>query len=340
MKVAMYYSQEDIRIVDMPTPEIDDGDILVNMKACGVCGSDLMDWYLKPRTPLVLGHEPTGVIEKKGKKVDSFNVGDRVFVHHHVACLSCHYCLHGDYTLCRQFHETNIKPGGFAEFFMAPAPNVQIDTLKLPNNMSFENATLIEPVACCIRALKKCNFQAGDSVAVIGAGATGLIHAALSKIYGASWTVVSDLIEFRLRIASLYGADVTVNQVNMDLAETVKAETDGRGVDLAIVTAPSLDAYNTALSVVRKGGKICVFAPSFPEKYLQVSPERLFFTEQQFIPSYSTSHLETRSALRLLATHRIDAEHLITHRFTLDQTMQAFKTALKPKESLKVIVTN
>lgn len=340
MKAAVYYSQEDMRTVDMPKPEFDDGDILVNMKACGVCGSDLMDWYLKPRVPLVLGHEPAGIIEKKGKKVDSFEVGDRVFVHHHVACLSCYYCLHGDYTLCKQFHETNIKPGGFAQFFMAPAPNVQIDTLRLPEDMSFENATLIEPVACCIRALRKCNLQAGDSVAVVGAGATGLIHAALSKIYGASWTVVSDPIEWRLRLAIRYGADATVNPINMDLAETVKAETNKRGVDLAIVTAPNLEAYDTAMSVLRKGGKICFFAPTRPEKYLQISPERLFFTELQFIPSYSTSHLETRVALQLLATHKIDAEHLITHRFALDQTAQAFKTALKPNESLKVIVTN
>jgi len=184
MKAAMYYSQRDIRIEEMPTPKIREDEVLVKMKACGICGSDLMEWYLKTRAPLVLGHEPAGVIAKKGKKVRNFDAGDRVFVHHHVACLSCHYCKHGDYTLCDQFHNTNIKPGGLAEYFKVPAPNLQIDTLKIPEEMSFEEATLIEPIGCCMRALKKCNLQKGDSVAVIGAGATGIIHTVLAKIFG------------------------------------------------------------------------------------------------------------------------------------------------------------
>jgi L-iditol 2-dehydrogenase len=340
MKAAVYYGQQDIRIEEMPTPEISDDEILVQMKACGVCGSDLMGWYLKTRVPLVLGHEPAGIVAKKGKKVQNFSVGDRVFVHHHVACLTCHYCLHGDYTLCKQFHETNIKPGGFAEYFKVPAPNVQIDTLKIPDQLSYEEATLIEPVACCIRAIKKCSIQNGDTIAVIGAGATGLIHTALSKTYGAARTVVSDLIDFRLRLAEHYSADVIVNPKNKDMVETVKAETSGRGVDVAIVTAPNLEAYRAGISICRKGGKLCVFAPTDPEKHMQISAKELFFSEIQIIPSYSTSHLETRTALRLLETNRIDVKPLITHRFKLQHTAQAFKTALKTKESLKVIITN
>jgi L-iditol 2-dehydrogenase len=340
MKAAVYYGQQDIRIEEMPTPEISDDEILVQMKACGVCGSDLMDWYLKTRVPIVLGHEPAGIVAKKGKNVQNFIVGDRVFVHHHVACLTCHYCLHGDYTLCKQFHETNIKPGGFAEYFKVPALNVQIDTLKIPEQLSYEEATLIEPVACCIRAIKKCNMQTGDIVAVIGAGATGLIHTALSKIFGATKTVVSDLVEFRLRLAEQSGADITVNPKNEDLMETVKAATDGRGVDIAVVTAPNLEAYRAGISICRKGGKLCVFAPTDPEKHLQISPKELFFSELQIIPSYSTSHLETRTALQLLETKRMDVKPLITHRCTLMQTAQAFETVLETKESLKVIITN
>lgn len=340
MKAAVYYGQQDIRIEETPIPEINDDEILVQMKACGVCGSDLMDWYLKTRIPLVLGHEPAGTVAKKGNKVEKFIVGDRVFVHHHVACLTCHYCLHGDYTLCKQFHETNIKPGGFAEYFKVPAPNVKTDTLKIPDQLSYEEATLIEPVACCIRAIKKCNIQTGDTVAVIGAGSTGLIHTALSKIYGATKTIVSDLMDFRLRLAEQYGADITVNPKSRDLIETVRAETDGRGVDVAVVTAPNLEAYKAGINVCRRGGKLCVFAPTDPEKHLQISPKELFFSELQIIPSYSTSHLETRTALQLLEVNRINAKQLITHRFKLLQTAQAFKTALETKESLKVIVTN
>jgi L-iditol 2-dehydrogenase len=338
MKVAMYYSQQDIRIEEIPIPEIGDDEILVEMKACGICGSDLMDWYLKSRAPLVLGHEPTGTIAKKGRKVESVSLDDRVFVHHHVACLTCHYCVRGDYTLCEQFHSTNIKPGGLAEYFRVPAMNLQMDTLKIPSGLSFEEATFIEPVGCCVRAIRKCNIQKGDSVAVIGAGATGLIHVTLSKIYGAAKTIVSDLVDFRLRFAERFGADVAINPKHQDLTEVVKAETGGRGVDLAIVTAPSLEAYKAGMDACRKGGKLCIFAPTRPGKLLQVSPKELFFSEIQIVPSYSTSHLETRMALQLLESGKIAVKELITNRFKLVETAKAFRTALESRESLKVIV--
>ena len=340
MKVAMYYSQQDIRIEEMPTPEIGEDEVLVEMKACGICGSDLMDWYLKSRAPLVLGHEPTGIIAKAGSKVKQFNVGDKVFVHHHVACLTCHYCKHGDYTLCKQFHETHIDPGGLAEYFRVPAPNLQIDTLKIPETLSLEEATLTEPVGCCIRALDKCSIQPHDTVVIIGAGATGIIHTALSKIFGASKTIVSDLIDYRLQMAKEFGADVIINPKKEDLKAVVNAETDGIGADLVVVTAPSLEAYKSGLSTCRKGGKLCVFAPTSPGKYLQISPKELFFSEIQIIPSYSTSHLETRKALELIKTGRLKIKELITHRFRLAEAAEAFKTALEDKESLKVIVLN
>jgi L-iditol 2-dehydrogenase len=340
MKAAVYHSQQDIRIEETSTPEIGEDEVLVEMKACGICGSDLMDWYLKSRAPLVLGHEPTGIIVKAGSKVKQFNVGDKVFVHHHVACLTCHYCKHGDYTLCKQFHETHIDPGGLAEYFRVPAPNLQIDTLKIPETLSFEAATLIEPVGCCIRALNKSSIQPDDTVAIIGAGATGIIHTALSKIFGAAKTIVSDLIDYRLQVAKKFGADVIVNPKNEELKAVVNAETDGIGADLVVVTAPSLEAYKSGLSICRKGGKLCVFAPTSPGKYLQISPKELFFSEIQIIPSYSTSHLETRKALELMKTGRLKVKQLITHRFRLADAAKAFKTALEDKESLKVIVLN
>jgi L-iditol 2-dehydrogenase len=322
----------------MPTPEIGKDEVLVEMKACGICGSDLMDWYLKSRAPLVLGHEPAGVIAKKGHNVEGFDIGDRVFVHHHVACLTCHYCTHGDYTLCEQFHKTNIEPGGLSEYFKVPAPNLQIDTLKIPETISFEEASLIEPVGCCVRALNKCNIQAGDSLAIIGVGAIGMIHVALSKAFGAGKTFASDIIDHRLNVAKQFGADVTVNSAKEDLSTVVKAETYGMGADIAVVTAPTLEAYKAGLDVCRKGGKLCVFAPIRPDQYLQISPKELFFSEIQIIPSYSTSHLETRAALKLIELGRIDAKKLITHRFRLVDAAKAFKTASESKESLKVVI--
>ncbi|MEM3577547.1 MAG: zinc-dependent dehydrogenase [Candidatus Bathyarchaeia archaeon] len=340
MKVAMYYSQRDIRVEDLPIPKIGDDEALVEMKACGLCGSDMMEWYLKRRAPLVLGHEPTGIIAKKGRKVKDFNVGDRVFVHHHVACLKCHYCLHGDYTLCEQFHNTHLDPGGFAEYFRVPAPNLQIDTLKLPESLTLEEATFIEPVGCCLRAIKKCGLQVGDSVAVIGSGVIGIIHVALAKIFGASKIVASDIVDFRLATAKRFGADVAVNPQKEDLKSVVEAETDGLGVDAVFVTAPNLEAYKAGLSVCRKGGKLCVFAPTEPKEKLQLSPKELFFFEVQIIPSYSTSHLETRLALELMRSRKLNLMDLITHRFRLGEAAEAFKTALENKESLKIIICN
>lgn len=340
MKAAVYHRQGDIRIEQIAVPEIDDDEILVEMKACGICGSDLMDWYLKSRAPLVLGHEPAGIVVEKGKKVREFNVGERVFVHHHVADLTCHYCQNGDYTMCEQFHRSNIKPGGLAQYFKVPAPNLQLDTLKIPKHVSLEEATLIEPVGCCIRALDKCGLKTGDSIAIIGAGPTGLIHTALSKIYGASETIVSDLIDFRLGFAKRFGADTIVNPKKEDFAEIVKVVTQNRGVDIVVVTAPSLEAYKTGISACRKGGRLCVFAPTNPGKYLQISPKKLFFSETQMITSYSTSHLETRMALRLIASGRIRVRELITHRFVLEDVAEAFKTASEGAESLKVMILN
>jgi L-iditol 2-dehydrogenase len=340
MKVAMYYSLDDIRIKDKPKPKIGSDELLVEMKACGVCGSDLMEWYLRSRAPLVLGHEPAGVVAEAGKGVKNFQVGDRVFVHHHVACLTCHYCTRGDYTMCQRFAQTHIEPGGFAEYFRVPAPNLQIDTLKLPDNISYEEATLIEPVGCCIRAQNKCHIQTGDVVAVIGAGPSGIIHAMLAKISGATQTIVSDTVEYRLKAAKRLGADLIVNPQKEKLTDKVKEVTEGRGADVVVVTAPNVRALEEGIQICRRGGTLCLFAPTQPEEQARLSPHRLFFSEIKIVPSYSTSHVETRLALQLISSGRIKARELITHRFPLSQTAEAFKTAAKNKECLKIIVFN
>jgi L-iditol 2-dehydrogenase len=308
------------------------------MKACGVCGSDLMEWYLRSRAPLVLGHEPVGVIVEAGKEVEGFKFGDRVFAHHHVADLNCYYCKRGDYTLCPQFAQTHLEPGGFAEYFKVPAPNLQLDTLKLPDSLSFEEATLIEPVGCCIRAQNKVGIQKGDSVAVIGAGPSGIIHAMLAKLAGAGQVMVTDLVEYRLRMAEQLGADETVNGQNEDSAERVKRATDSRGADIVIVTAPNAKAVEDSVQMVRKGGKILLFAPTQPNQFARLSPHRLFFSEITVVPSYSVSHIETREALKLISSGAFKAKELITHRFPLSRTQEAFQTAAESKECLKVVV--
>jgi len=340
MKAAVYYSPDNIQIEEMPTPKMGPDEVLVEMKACGICGSDLMDWYLRSRAPLVLGHEPAGIIVKTGNKVKDFKTGERVFAHHHVACLTCHYCLHGDYTLCEKFAETHIIPGGFAQYFKVPVPNLQIDTLKIPENVTFEEATLIEPAACTIRALNKTRLRPGDIVAIIGAGPSGILHTILSKNFGAGQIIVSDLVSYRLEAAKRFGADLTVNPRDENLMDKVGEATDKRGADIVVVTVPDVEALMTGMSICRKGGTLCLFAPTRQDEYIHITPNRLFFSEMKIIPSYSTSHVETRMALKLIQSGTIKAKELITHRFPVSQTQEAFKTATQNKQCLKVVITN
>jgi len=340
MKTAVYYSLKDIKVEEMPKPRISQNEILVKMRACGICGSDLMEWYLKSRAPLVLGHEPAGIIVETRNKVKDFKVGDRVFVHHHVACLTCHYCIRGNYTMCEQFGKTHIIPGGFAEYFRVPSPNLQIDTLRIPANLSFEEATLIEPVACCIRAMRKCNIQPSDVIAIIGAGPSGIINIMLLKNSNASKIIVSDVIDYRLKVAERFGADLTINSKKEDLVEKLKSATDGRGANLVIVTAPSVEAFSEGMKVCRRGGTLCLFAPTSPEVQARISPHKLFFSEIAIIPSYSASHVETRMALEMINSGKVKARELVTHCFPLTQIQDAFKTAAESKECLKVVITN
>ncbi len=340
MKAAVYYSLDNIIIEDKPIPKIGPREVLVEMEACGVCGSDLMEWYLKKRAPLVLGHEPSGVVAKIGRKVEGFEVGDRVFAHHHVACLTCYYCRHEAYTLCEQFPNTHLELGGFAEYFKVPAPNLQVDTLKIPPELSFEEATLIEPIGCCIRALNKCNVQPADSAVVVGAGSSGIINMMLLRIFGASQVIATDFVEYRLKAAKRLGADITVNPETESLIDVVKKATDGRGTDIVVVTAPNVNAYLVGIELCRKGGTLCIFAPTQPEDFMRISPNKLFFSEIRLVPSYSTSHVETRTALEFIQTKRIEPKKVITHRFPLSKTAEALQTAARNKECIKVVVSN
>ena len=338
MRAARYYSNDDVRVEEVPVPKIGPGEILVEVKTCGVCGSDVMEWYMKPRAPLFFGHEPAGVVYQVGKEVGNLSIGDRVFVHHHVPCFVCHYCRRGSYTMCRTFKETRLYPGGFAEYVRVPAPNVRTDVLRLPAPVSFEEGSLIEPMACCLRGIKRANLKLGDTVLIMGAGFTGLVHLQLAKILGAGLVIVSDFLDFKLEKAKKLGADIIINPGKEDALEKIKDVNEARGADIVVVTPGSIEALKEAIRLAGKGATLYQYGPTSPEATLSIVPHQFFFSEITFVASYSCSSLETRTILEYIYQKRIDTDGLITHNFDLDQIGQAVKLTAKAKESLKVLV--
>jgi L-iditol 2-dehydrogenase len=338
MKVARYYSRQDIRLEEVPVPEIGAGEILVRVAACGLCGSDLMEWYVREKAPVVLGHEPAGTITAAGTDVRDFQVGDRVFVHHHVPCFVCHHCLRGYYTLCETFKSTHLDPGGFAEYVRVPALNVTRDVLRLPPGMSYVAATMIEPVATCIRGIERANVQTGDTVIVLGAGVTGLIHLQLCRLFGAAKVVLTDFSDYRLGVARQLGADLALD-ARTDVAAALRDANEGRLADVVIVTAGSISAMEQGLALAGGGATVLLFAPSSPKATLPVSPHRLLFSEITVVSSYSCSPQETRQALRLIQGERLNVEDLITHRFDLAGVGSAIELAAKANDSLKIVIT-
>jgi len=338
MKAALYYANNDIRIVDVPVPEIGPGEILVEMKACGICGSDVMEWYRKPKAPLFFGHEVTGVVRKVGEGVSSFKVGDRVFVHHHVPCFVCHYCQRGSYTMCPTYHKSSIDPGGFAEFIRVPSINVERGMLKLPPEISFEEGTLIEPLSCALRGLKKSGLREGDTVVIIGCGVSGLLHVQMAKLLGAGVIIATDFIEYKLQKAEKLGADYTINPQKEDLKKKIRAINQGRLADVVVVTPGSSFAIEQGISVADKGATVYIFGPPAPDDKLSFIPNYLFFSEINIISSYSSYIAETTAALSYIQKGRINCKELITHRFSLDKIGDAMKLAAEAKESLKIVV--
>lgn len=338
MKVARYYTRHDVRLEDAPIPAIGPGELLVRVAACGVCGSDVMDWYTQKKAPAVLGHEPAGVVAAVGAGVTDFAPGDRVFMHHHVPCFVCHYCRRGFYSNCQTFRDTHLDPGGFAEYVRVPALNVARDVLKIPAAMSYDVATFIEPVGTIIRGVERARLRQGDTVAVVGAGMTGLLFTQLARLWGGTRITTLDLQDWRLDYARRMGADRVANPEREDPIAVVQEMTDGRGADVVFVCAASIAAMEQSLRLAARGGTVLIFAPPPPEARLAVSPHDILFYELTITGTYSTVPGETRLALDLLSDGRVKVDELITHRLSLAEVKRGLDMTRDAKESLKVII--
>ncbi|MGI0006113.1 MAG: zinc-binding dehydrogenase, partial [Nitrososphaera sp.] len=243
-------------------------------------------------------------------------------------------------TMCTEYQRSNITPCGLAEQFIVPEWNVSRGGLiKLPQGMTFDEASLVEPLACCIRAWNKCNFQKGDDIAILGAGPAGLMHVLLARAFGAGKVFVSDINEFRLMFAERYGVQAFNSIAAKDFIQKIKEQTGGRGVDIAVVATGSTKALLQSFDMTRKAGKIMLFGVPPKGSEMSYDMSKLYSSEHSLIPSYAASEVETNQAIRLIAERRLDIASLITHRFDIKDAADAIKCAHDAKDAMKVVVT-
>ena len=343
MNVAIVKSNSNIEIRNIEKPSVGSGDILVKMRACGICGSDVEKVFGKYGQPsMKLGHEPAGIITQVGSEISNFSIGDRVFTHHHVACYSddCHECSHGNETMCKRYYESNLEPCGLADEYVVPEWNVKHGgVLKIPTSMSFEEAAMIEPLACCIRAWNKFTHKKNDSVAILGVGPTGIMHALLAKLYGFGKVFCLDLNDFRLDFAKKFET-ITIHSDNANALEQIKSETANQGVDIVIVSTSNLNALKDAINFVRKGGTIVMFGVPSKGANIDLDMSEVYSKGITIVNSYAASDFDTNEALEKISNRQINVSQLITHKYNLQECQQAFVHARTGDNAMKIIINN
>jgi L-iditol 2-dehydrogenase len=334
MKVGMYYSNRDVRVEQMPLPKVGNRDLLIKVRACAICGTDIMEWYRIKKAPMVQGHELTGEIVEIGEEVKGHRVGDRVFATHHVPCGECYDCKRGNGTLCEEFQKVNnFDPGGFSEYVRVTGRSVETGILKLPDNVSYEEGTFVEPLGSVVEGV---TLRRGDTVLVLGSGIAGLLNIKFAKHRGAGKIIATDLSDSRLEAARRFGADYAVNAKDYT-PEFVKEVNNGRLADVVIISAASKSATEQGLQSFGRGGRVIHFAtPREGEK-----------TERDDYANWRTGLTETRTygatpesccgALELIESGAIRVDDMITHRLSLEEIGEGFRVA-SSGEGLKVVI--
>jgi L-iditol 2-dehydrogenase len=337
MRAAVYYNNKDIRIEEIPKPEIGDREILVKVIASGVCGSDVMEWYRVKKAPRVLGHEIAGEIVEVGAEVEEFRKGQRVFVSHHVPCNECRYCKSGYHTVCATLRSTNFDPGGFAQFVRVPEINVRYGVFVLPDEVSYEEGTFVEPLGCVVRGQRFAGVTKGQAVLVIGSGISGLMHVQLARIKGAAKVFATDINQFRLNCAKEFGADEVVHAAD-DVPEIVRDLNKGRLADLVIVCTAALPAFEQAFASVDCAGTVLLFAPTAPDVRVPLPLYDVYFKSAKIVFSYAAVGEDITEAIELLRSRKFNAEDMITHRFGLEEAQKGFDLVARAQESIKVVI--
>ena len=337
MRVAKYYSNSNIQIEECPVPKIGEGEILIRIEASGICGSDLMEWYRLPKAPVVLGHEVAGEVVELGDSVENFKVGDRVVATHHVPCDNCNFCLTDRHTLCPSIKLTNFEPGGFSEFLRVPKINVEKGVLLLPESVTFEEGSFVEPLGCVVRGQRVAGFNPNMSVAIVGSGITGLLNLQYVLSQGAKNTFVLDINEFKLEKAKEFGAGFTLN-VKDDPVSFLKEKNNNALADLVIVCTGSTLALNLASELVEKGGTILFFAPTDPEYMMNFNFNDFWWSGVKFVTSYAAAPDDMKQALKLISSSKVNVTDMISHKISLSEIQEGFRIMQESSDNLKVMV--
>ena len=332
MKAARVAADGSVSVVEVPVPRIGPGEALMRTRAAGICGSDLLGWYIRRKAGSILGHEVAGEIVEVGAGVDNFAPGDRVVPHHHAPCGACDECRSGRQVHCREWRTSRLDPGGMAEFVRIPAGNLSRDTRKTPAALTDEDATFVEPLATVVKAFRRGRYAPARSFLAVGLGTTGQLAIRLARSFGAARIAGADRVASRLDLAKRSGATETI-----DVSRGSPSES-GR-FDFVFVGPGKADVIEGALRAVAPGGTLLAFTMAAPEERLSLSPHDLYFDEVEIVPSYSAGPEDMSEALELLASRRGAVGDLVTHRFPVERAREAFARAALPEGSLKVVLT-
>ena len=337
MRVAMYYSNDDIRLEEATTPKPGPGEILVRIQASGICGTDVMEWYRKRQAPSVLGHEITGEIAAIGQGVERFTVGDRVMATHHVPCNECHHCRSGHASVCELMRRTRFDPGGFAEFVRVAKVNVDSGTFALPDTLSFAEGSFTEPLACVVRAQRHAGGPTNGTTLVMGSGVAGLLHLQLAKATGADKVAVTDVNAERLALALCMGADVALD-AHENVPARIREINAGRLADLVIVCTGARPAIEQAFECVERGGTLLFFATTAEGVKVPIPLYEMWHNEVRLVTSYAASPEDLAAAIELLRAGTVKVDQLISHRLPLEEAGKGFRLVANAQDSLKVII--
>jgi L-iditol 2-dehydrogenase len=340
MLACLINGQRQAEITNVPVPRLHPGEILIKLAAAGICGTDIEKVHGAYGPGGILGHEVSGTIESVGDEVTDLRKSDRVIAHHHVPCYNCHYCHQGDHTMCDLFRKTNLDPCGFAEYFRVPETNVTRGAVvRLPPESSFEEGSMIEPTACCVRALNKAEVKQGDSVLVVGLGPTGLTQVQLLRKMGASTIIGADLLPHRLEMARRLGASEVIDSSSKDIPEQLTKLTRV-GVDLGIVSTGNPKAIQPALASVRKGGKLLLFGAPAQGSLIDLDVGALFSRQISIVTSYSCVESDIHTALDFLTRGDIDLQSMVTDRFALQDAPKALEHARTSRTTVKTMIVS